>query len=102
MQTLDLKIIQDLIKKALDEDFGENGDVTSNLTISDSKPVKFQISNREEIILCGVDFALMVFDEVAQRLKNKNKLIINKKFSDGKKLKKNSIILQGIWDAKAV
>ncbi len=102
MQTLDPKAVKDLIKKALDEDFGENGDITSNLTIPSSEPVKFQISNREEIVLCGVDFALMVFDEVAERFKSKDKLIITKKLSDGKKLKKNSIILQGSWNAKAV
>jgi nicotinate-nucleotide pyrophosphorylase (carboxylating) len=102
MQTLDLKIIQELINKALDEDFGKNGDITSNLIIPDSQPIKFQISNREEIILCGADFMLMVFDEVAKRFKNKNKLIIEKKLSDGKKLKKNSIILQAVWDAKSV
>ena len=102
MQKIDLEIIQDLIGKALDEDLKKDGDITSNLIIPDYKPVKFQISNREEIILCGMDFALMVFDLVAEKLKSKNKLVINKKISDGKKLKKNSVILQGIWDAKAV
>jgi nicotinate-nucleotide pyrophosphorylase (carboxylating) len=94
-----LKEIQNLIKTALDEDLGQ-GDITSNLTIKNAL-IKFQISNREEIILCGVDIILMVFEEVAKRFKCED-FIINKKSSDGKKLKKNSVILAGQWNAKAL
>jgi len=102
MQKIDSKIVRNLIEKALDEDFAKNGDITSNLIIPDSKLIGFKISNREEIILCGIDLALMVFDLVAEKLKIKNKLLINKKIPDGKTLKKNSLILQGIWEAKAI
>lgn len=102
MQKLDLKIIQDLIKRALDEDLGCEGDITSNFTIPATKLIKFQIASREEIILCGADIVIMVFVEVAKRFKSKNKLIINKKFSDGEKVKKNKVILEGLWNAKGV
>jgi nicotinate-nucleotide pyrophosphorylase (carboxylating) len=90
--------ITKLIKAALDEDLGK-GDLTSNLIIKDQQPIKFQISNRQEIILCGADIVLMVFEEIAQRFNNKN-LIISKKMTDGAKLKKNSPIIVGKWDAK--
>ena len=43
MQKLDLKVAKELIGKALDEDLGKDGDITSNFTIPAAKKIKFQI-----------------------------------------------------------
>lgn len=92
------KIINELIEAGLREDLGEYGDITSNLTIPENKIINFSISNREEIILCGVDIALKIF---AKTSGNKN-LEIKKHFHDGEFLPKNTIIISGKGNARAI
>ncbi|MDA0901968.1 MAG: carboxylating nicotinate-nucleotide diphosphorylase [Proteobacteria bacterium] len=94
--------IQKIIDAALDEDLGVKGDITSNFTIADNVAVKFQISNRQEILLCGVDAAIATFEAIAKRLNPKINLQINKHFNDGDKLEKDAVIISGEWDAKSV
>ena len=53
-----------IIDLALQEDLSDIGDITSNLTIPKDKKVKFKIANRQDILLCGVDVALEVFEKV--------------------------------------
>lgn len=99
---IDLIKIKKIINDALDEDLGDLGDVTSNFTIPQNTKIKFQITAREKLVLCGVDIVLSVFDEVAKRFKTKDQLKIKKHFIDGKILPKNSVIISGSWNARLV
>jgi nicotinate-nucleotide pyrophosphorylase (carboxylating) len=90
-----------IIDNALDEDLAGVGDITSNLTIPQNSKIKFQIVGREEIVLCGVDIALMVFDRAAQIL-GLEPLKIKKHFNDGKLLPKNNVIISGSGNAKLI
>lgn len=92
--------IEQIIKQGLDEDLGKPGDITSNLTIAENKNIKFQIKNREEIILCGADIACQVFKTVEKKLKTK--ITLKKNFNDGDFLKKNSVIIEGSGNARAI
>ncbi len=95
------KYIDSLIKNGLDEDLGKNGDITSNYTISASKNIKFQIRNREPIILCGLNIALKIFIATTKRLKTKS-ITLKSNFVDGDYLAKNSVIIEGFGNARAI
>jgi len=102
MQKINQVKIKKIINDALDEDLGDAGDVTSNLTIPKNKIIKFQIAAREKLVLCGVDIVISVLDEVAKRFNNSKELKIKKHFTDGKVLSKNSVIISGSWNARSV
>ena len=102
MKNLDVKKINQIINNALDEDLGAAGDITSNLIFDKKKLIKFQISNREKIILCGAEIVLMVFDEIAKRFNSAADLVVKRHFSDGDFLPKNSIIISGKWEIKSL
>lgn len=102
MQKLDQVKIKKIINDALDEDLSDIGDITSHLTISQNKKIKFQITAREKLVLCGADIAISVFNEVAKRFDDNKKSKIKKHFIDGKVLPKNSVIISGLWNAKSV
>lgn len=93
--------ITKIIQEALNEDLGKVGDITSNFIIGKNEKIKFQISNREPIILCGTDIALQVFDEVSKKLKISD-LKLKANYKDGEFLKKNSIIIEGFGNARLV
>jgi nicotinate-nucleotide pyrophosphorylase (carboxylating) len=95
------KYITNLIKQALEEDLGKNGDITSNFTIPASKNIKFQIRNREPIILCGLDIALEIFLTTLKKLKIKS-IALKGNFKDGDYLPKNSVIIEGSGNAKVI
>jgi len=95
------KYINSLIKQGLDEDLGRNGDITSSYTISANKNIKFQIRNREPIILCGLDIALKIFIATTKRLETKD-ITIKSVFVDGDHLPKNSIIIEGSGNARTI
>jgi nicotinate-nucleotide pyrophosphorylase len=94
--------ISRIIGQGLDEDLGENGDITSNFTIASDKKIKFQIKNRQEIILCGVNIALQIFKEVENRLNINNSLNVKTNFKDGDFLEKNSAIIEGFGNARVI
>lgn len=101
--------IEQIIKQGLDEDLGVNGDITSNFTIPADKNIKFQIKNREEIILCGVDIVRQIFEAVERRLKTDSNFHWNGKamelrinFNDGDFLPKNSVIIEGSGNARSI
>ncbi len=96
-----LVYINALIEQGLDEDLGKDGDITSNYTISPNKNIKFQIRNREPIILCGLAIALEIFSATTKRLKTKS-ITLKNNFSDGDYLPKNSVIIEGFGNAKAI
>jgi nicotinate-nucleotide pyrophosphorylase (carboxylating) len=93
--------INNLIKQGLEEDLGKDGDITSNYTIPETKNIKFQIRNRQTIILCGLDIALKIFLATSKKLKTKP-INIKGKFKDGDYLPKNSVIIEGYGNAKAI
>jgi nicotinate-nucleotide pyrophosphorylase (carboxylating) len=94
--------INKIIKQGLDEDLGKKGDITSNLTIPASKNIKFQIRNREAIVLCGVKIAEQIFLAAAKRLKIDQSVILKSKFQDGDYLAKNSVIIEGSGNARVI
>lgn len=93
--------INKIINEALNEDLGRIGDITSNFTILENTKIKFKISNREPIILCGAKIGLQIFDEVQKRFKIKD-LKLKTNYKDGDFLKKDSIIIEGSGNAKTV
>ncbi len=95
------KYISNLIKQGLEEDLGQAGDITSNYTIPSSKNIKFQIRNREPIVLCGLDIALEIFLETLKKLKTKS-IALKSDFKDGDFLAKNSVIIEGSGNARAI
>jgi nicotinate-nucleotide pyrophosphorylase (carboxylating) len=58
---LSTDILRPILDQSLKEDFGINGDITSNAVIDHLAEVKFSISSRENIILCGADIAQYFF-----------------------------------------
>ena len=94
--------IKDIIKFGLDEDLGSSGDITSNHTIAADKQIGFAIVNREEIILCGVDIAVEIFDQIQKRDGFWGQLKIDKHFEDGAKLKAGRKIISGFGNARAI
>ncbi len=95
-----LKYINDLIKQGLDEDLG-SGDITSNYTIPAHKNIKFQIRNREPIVLSGLEIAFKIFSTTCKRLKTKS-ITLKSNFSDGDYLPKNTVIIEGSGNARAI
>lgn len=98
MQKEILNNLEKIIELGLEEDLGKDGDITSNLTIPEDKIINFQISNRQEMVLCGVDFALKIFEKLAKN----QKLEIKKHFNDGDFLAKNSKIISGSGNARII
>jgi nicotinate-nucleotide pyrophosphorylase (carboxylating) len=90
--------INKIIDLAIEEDLGDDGDVTSNLTIDKDSEINFKISNREDIVLCGVDFALLVF----QKIDKNQQISLTRHFNDGSKLAKNSVIISGFGNARII
>jgi nicotinate-nucleotide pyrophosphorylase (carboxylating) len=87
--------IDRIISLSLDEDIGR-GDITSQLTIPEEKTANFTISPREDIILCGLDIAVRVFDMVSPDITLKTS------FNDGNLVKKSDIVLSGSGNALAI
>lgn len=73
----------DLIKVALEEDLGSNGDITSLATIPTDKKITTTINTREDGILSGVDVAKRVFGEVDKTLNVQNHLKDSDAFKAG-------------------
>jgi len=96
-----VSLINKIIEQGLEEDLGGGGDITSNLTIPFDLKIKFKISNREPIVLCGVDIALQIFIATQKRLKTtESTLKIN--YQDGDFIAKNSVIIEGVGNARTI
>ena len=87
--------IKNLVKSALKEDIG-NGDITSNLTISEKQNANFNIIAKEDLIFCGKSFILESFIQVNPNIK------INFNYGDGDIIKKSQIICYGTGHAKDI
>jgi nicotinate-nucleotide pyrophosphorylase (carboxylating) len=100
---VNIKNLINLSIKKLSEDLEDdlNGksfknDITSNILLKKFKPLSCIISNREEIIICGVTFINEFFNRKYPNIKVKSF------FKDGDKIKKNSKIFNLSGDAKII
>ncbi len=94
--------LEKICRAGLKEDKARH-DITSDLTIPNHSNISFQISAREEIILCGVDAIRFCFDELTKLPKFQNIfLALQVNAEDGDTIKPRSLIAQGFGDAKLV
>ena len=79
-------VIEPMVRRALDEDFGNSGDLTANLLVPASAKGKLMMRSREAGVIAGMQAAQMTYAMVDPRVK----FIIKK--DDGSKVKKGDII----------
>ena len=96
MQKLNQYYIKTVVKKALEEDLGPRGDITTNLINSKNKIIKAKIIAKQDGIIAGLDFCKTAFKSVGREA------IFSKKVSDGKKIKKNKLIAEIKAKAKTI
>ena len=96
MQKLNQYYIKTVVKKALEEDLGPRGDITTNLINSKNKIIKAKIIAKQDGIIAGLDFCKTAFKSVCREA------FFSKKVSDGKKIKKNELIAEIKAKAKTI
>lgn len=79
-------VIEPLVRRALDEDFGNSGDLTANLLVPASAKGKLLMRSREAGVIAGMQAAQMTYAMVDPRVK------FTVKKGDGSKVKKGDII----------
>jgi nicotinate-nucleotide pyrophosphorylase (carboxylating) len=87
--------VDDFINRALAEDVGR-GDLTTNVTIPVGTRLKASMVARQDIVVCGMDFAAMTFRRVNQEIK------VELKVKDGEKVAKGTALATVEGDARAV
>lgn len=95
------KIITNILKQSLLEDISPNGDLTSQATINADYTANFQIINKEDIILCGIEFVDMIFNLVKEVL-HLGDYKIKKPFKDGDAIPANNVLISGKWTASGL
>jgi len=79
-------VIEPMVRLALDEDFGNSGDLTANLLVPASAKGKLMMRAREAGVIAGMQAAHMTYAMVDPRVK------FTVKKGDGSKVKKGDII----------
>jgi len=79
-------VIDPMVRRALDEDFGNSGDLTANLLVPASAKGKLMMRAREAGVIAGMQAAQMTYAMVDPRVK------FTVKKGDGSKVKKGDII----------
>jgi len=79
-------VIEPMVRRALDEDFGNSGDLTANLLVPASAKGKLMMRAREAGVIAGMQAAQMTYAMVDPRVK------FTVKKGDGSKIKKGDII----------
>ena len=79
-------VIEPMVRRALDEDFGNSGDLTANLLVPASAKGKLMMRAREAGVIAGMQAAQMTYAMVDPRVK------FTIKKGDGTKVKKGDII----------
>ena len=87
--------VDDLINRALAEDVGR-GDLTTNVTIPVGTSLKASMVARQDIVVCGMEFAALTFRRVNQEIK------VELKVKDGDKVAKGTALATVEGDARAV
>jgi nicotinate-nucleotide pyrophosphorylase (carboxylating) len=94
--------IAKVVENALIEDCAFD-DATSDLTISKNTLIAFEIKARQEIIFCGKEIILKVFEVLKSSPKFKNsKLDLKILIKDGQASNSSKPIVQGFGDAKLI
>jgi len=89
-------VIEPMVRRALDEDFGNSGDITANLLVPASAKGKLMMRAREAGVIAGIQAAQMTYTMVDPRVK------FTIKKSDGSKVKKGDIIATVEGSARAL
>jgi len=79
-------VIEPMVRRALEEDFGNGGDVTANLLVPASKTGKLYMKSREAGVIAGMQAAQMTYAMVDPKVK------FTVKKGDGSKVKKGDVI----------
>ena len=79
-------VIEPMVRRALDEDFGNSGDLTANLLVPAAAKGKLVMRSREAGVIAGMQAAQMTYAMVDPRVK------FTVKKADGSKIKKGDII----------
>lgn len=79
-------VIEPMVRRALDEDFGNSGDITANLLIPEAAKGKLFMKSRESGVIAGMQAAEMTYRMVDPKVK------FTVKKNDGSKVKKGDII----------
>ncbi len=87
--------VDDFINRALAEDVGR-GDLTTNVTIPVGTSLKASMVARQDIVVCGMEFAALTFRRVNQEIK------VELKVKDGDKVAKGTALATVEGDARAV
>jgi len=95
-------LLAQIVKNALLEDQAFD-DVTSDLTIAKNSQIAFEIKARQQIIFCGKDVILSVFQVLKNSPKFKNsKLNLKILVKDGQAVNSSAAIARGTGDAKLI
>lgn len=86
MQKLNQSYINSVVRKALEEDLGPRGDITTKLITSKDKIIKAKIIAKQDGVMAGLEFCKTAFKLIG------SEAVFTKKISDGKKIKKNKVI----------
>lgn len=89
-------LVQPIIERALAEDFGSQGDVTSDATIPKDKQARAVMRARTNGVVSGIDVARRVFESVDPSL------IVHAKALDGDKVSKGNNLLAIEGSARSI
>ena len=92
---LEKKEIERIVDMALTEDVGQ-GDITSSITIPADSQAEFTIITRQELVVCGLDVAYMVFDKFNHTIKKHTDV------KDGDVVKANTVLMRGSGNAHVI
>lgn len=95
MKKLKKEIIEDAVKRALEEDLGA-GDVTAKYTVSKDMKVTARCHAKEDLVICGLDIAKTAFKMVDP--KTRFKALVK----DGDKLSKGDFIYEVKGSANSI
>jgi nicotinate-nucleotide pyrophosphorylase (carboxylating) len=89
-------VIEPMVRRALDEDFGNSGDITANLLVPERARGKLYMRARESGVLAGMQAAAMTYAMVDPRVK------FSPQKKDGSKLTKGTLIASIEGPARAL
>lgn len=90
-----------IIDLAIEEDLSDQSDITSDYTVNKAENINFNITSREDLILCGINFVDIIFSKIAKRYENNN-IDFKKYFLDGDQIKSNEVIISGSGNARLI
>lgn len=89
-------VVEDAVRRALDEDLGRAGDITSAVTIPEGKKAKAKLAARKEGVVSGLACAAEAFRLLDPAVK------FSAKIRDGAKVKGGGIAAEIEGDARAI